>query len=119
LADPFVPNGRRRGQAPTGIVDGMNTTRHRLAMLLGTNPAEQRSTSRMRFTVTAVAAFGTAIQVIVWLLMAIFGTHLDGPWWLWTPASALAINAALLGLDHVRRHWASTSVRTETAQESL
>jgi hypothetical protein len=51
--------------------------------------------------------------------MAIFGTHLDGPWWLWTPASALAINAALLGLDHVRRHWASTSVRTETARESL
>ena len=104
---------------PVGIVDGMNTTRRRLATLLGTNHTKQRPTSRMRFTVTTVGAFATAVQVIVWLLMAVFRTHLDGPWWLWTPASALAINAVLLAFDHARGHWSSTPARTEPTQESL
>ncbi|MEV0843827.1 hypothetical protein AB0I55_30325 [Actinocatenispora sera] len=97
----------------------MNTTRHRLTLLLGTNPAEPHSTTRMRYAITMVAGFATAVQVIVWLMVAIFGTHLDGPWWLWTPASALAINAALLGLDHVRRHWSNTAAPTGTTRGSL
>ncbi|HEY3502043.1 MAG TPA: hypothetical protein VGN37_04530 [Actinocatenispora sp.] len=97
----------------------MNTTRHRLSMLLGLSPAEQRPTTRIRLAITTVAVFATSVQVIVWLLMAVFRTHLDSPWWLWTPASALMINAALLFLDHVRRHWSGASVRTDTTQESL
>lgn len=35
-----------------------------------------------------MAAFATAVQIIVWLLMGIFRAHLDGPWWLWTPGPA-------------------------------
>lgn len=88
-------------------------------MLLGLSPAERRPTTRIRFAITTVAAFATAVQVIVWLMMAIFRTHLDSPWWLWTPASALVTNAALLLLDHARRHWSAASAQTETTQGSL
>ncbi|MEW2298169.1 hypothetical protein ABZ719_36720 [Streptomyces sp. NPDC006743] len=88
----------------------MNTTRPRrhLMTLLGLDPTDQRSTTRIRFAVTTVAAFATAVQIIVWLLMGIFRTDLDGPWWLWTPGSALLINAALLSVDHVRDQWLRT-----------
>lgn len=113
MADPRGPNDRRRERVRADIVDGMNTTRHRLSLLLGLGTTEQRPATRLRFAVTTVAAFATAVQVIVWLLMAIFQTHLDGPWWLWTPASALVINTAVLVLDHARRHWSNTSARTE------
>ncbi len=74
--------------------------------LLGLDPTDQRSTTRIRFAVTTMAAFATAAQIITWLLMGIFRTHLDGPWWLWTPGSALLVNAALLSADHVRDQWA-------------
>ncbi|MFF9003051.1 hypothetical protein ACF1GW_22890 [Streptomyces achromogenes] len=85
----------------------MNTTRPRryLTTLLGLGPTDQRSRARIRFAVTTIAAFATAVQIIAWLLMGIFRTHLDGPWWLWTPGSALLINAALLSADHVRDQW--------------
>nr|BFD87172.1 hypothetical protein StreXyl84_65730 [Streptomyces sp. Xyl84] len=76
--------------------------------LLGLDPTDQRSTTRIRFAVTTVTAFATAVQTIVWLLMGIFRTDLDGPWWLWTPGSALLINAALLSVDHVRDQWLRT-----------
>ncbi|WP_203965142.1 hypothetical protein [Actinocatenispora thailandica] len=99
----------------------MNKTRHHLSMLLGLNPAERHpaTTTRARFTATAVAAFATAVQVIVWLMLAIFGAHLDGPWWLWTPASAVLIDAGLLLLDQVRRHWSTAANRTGTVRGSL
>ncbi|MGD6755860.1 hypothetical protein [Streptomyces sp. BH105] len=88
----------------------MNTTRLRryLMTLLGLHPADRRSTTRARFVVTTVAAFATAVQIIVWLLVGIFRTQLDGPWWLWTPGSALLVNAALLSVDHVRAQWSRT-----------
>lgn len=88
-------------------------------MLLGLGPAERRPTTRLRFAITTVAAFATAVQVIVWLMMGIFGTHLDGPWWLWTPASALVLNAGLLVLDHLRRQWSGASAQTEATRGSL
>ncbi|GAB1332265.1 hypothetical protein ACE1SV_66040 [Streptomyces sennicomposti] len=73
--------------------------------LLGLDPTDQRSTTRIRFALTAVAAFATAVQIIAWLLMGVFRTQLDGPWWLWTPGSALLVNAALLFVDGVRDQW--------------
>lgn len=87
-----------------------NTTRsHRYLMtVLGLDPTDQRSTSRSRFVITTIAAFATAVQIIVWLLIGIFGARLDGPWWLWTVASALLVNAALLSVDHVRDQWSRT-----------
>jgi len=93
----------------------MNNTRKHLANLLGTDPAEHRHTTRVRFAVSAVAAFATAVQVIAWLMIGIFRSHLDGPWWLWTPASALVINAALLYVDRVRGRWSDL----ENTRESL
>ncbi|MEW2251543.1 hypothetical protein AB0907_29965 [Streptomyces sp. NPDC006975] len=96
----------------------MNTRRPRrhLMTLLGLDPTDQRSTTRIRFAVTTTAAFATAVQIIAWLLIGIFRTHLDGPWWLWTPGSALLVNAALLSADHVRAQWprarSSHSLRT-------
>ncbi|WP_425827010.1 hypothetical protein [Streptomyces fractus] len=85
----------------------MNTTRPRryLMTLLGLDPTGQRSTTRIRLAITTITAFATAVQIIVWLLLGIFRTHLDGPWWLWTPGSALIVNAALLSADHVRHQW--------------
>ncbi|MFF9395411.1 hypothetical protein [Streptomyces griseoluteus] len=85
----------------------MNTTRPRryLMTLLGLDPTDRRSTTRIRFAVTALAAFATAVQIIAWLLVGVFRTRLDGPWWLWTPGSALLVNAALLSVDHVRDQW--------------
>lgn len=96
--------------------------------LLGLDPTEQRSTSRIRFAVTALAAFATAVQIIVWLLIGIFSTHLDGPWWLWTAGSAFLINAALLLADHVRDQWSragsshshqAETLRTDVTRESV
>lgn len=96
--------------------------------LLGLDQSEQRSTTRIRFAVTALAAFAIAVQIIVWLLMGIFRTHLDDPWWLWTPGSALLVNAALLFADHVRDQWSRTgsphshqteTLRTDLIRESL
>ncbi|MFZ3566676.1 hypothetical protein ACOKM5_06840 [Streptomyces sp. BH097] len=88
----------------------MKTTRSRryLMTLLGMAPADQRSTTRARFVVTTVAAFATAVQIIVWLLVGIFSTRLDAPWWLWTPGSAFLVNAVLLSVDHIRGHWSRT-----------
>ncbi|WP_346009559.1 hypothetical protein [Streptomyces sp. SID1328] len=85
----------------------MNTTRPRrhLMTLLGLDPTDQRPTTRIRFAVTTVAAFATTVQLIAWLLMGVFRTHLDDPWWLWMPGSALLVNAALLSVDHVRDQW--------------
>ncbi|MFJ5516768.1 hypothetical protein ACIQB4_06855 [Streptomyces griseoluteus] len=85
----------------------MNTTRPRrhLMTLLGLDPAERRSSTRIRFTVTTSAALATAVQIIAWLLTGVFRTRLDAPWWLWTPGGALLLDAALLSLDHVRDQW--------------
>ncbi|MGP3775669.1 hypothetical protein ACTWJ8_33100 [Streptomyces sp. SDT5-1] len=88
-----------------------NTThphRRYLMTLLGLDPTDRRSTSRARFVITTIAAFATAVQLIVWLLIGIFSARLDGPWWLWTPASALLVDAALLSVDHVRHQWSRT-----------
>ncbi|MGW5048284.1 hypothetical protein [Streptomyces griseoluteus] len=85
----------------------MNTTRLRRYLMtpLGLDPTDRRSTTRIRFAVTTSAAFATAVQITAWLLMGVFRTRLDGPWWLWTPGSAVLVNAALLSVDHVRDRW--------------
>jgi hypothetical protein len=107
LADSIGPVGRRPAHGPADIVEGMNTTHPRryLMTLFGLDPTDQRSTNRIRFAVTMTAAFATAVQIIVWLLIGIFRTQLDGPWWLWTPGSVLLVNAALLSVDHARGQW--------------
>lgn len=89
------------------MVEDVNTTRPRrhLITLLGLDPGDQRSSTRIRFTVTTSAALATAVQIIAWLLTGVFRTRLDAPWWLWTPGGALLLDAALLSLDHVRDQW--------------
>jgi hypothetical protein len=44
-------------------------------------------------------ALATLVQVIVWLLLAVFGGHLDTPWWLWTPAAAATAVGLLTVVD--------------------
>lgn len=46
----------------------------------------------------AVAVGATAIQFVIWLLIALIGRHLESPWWMWTllAAGVLAGAAQLL-----------------------
>lgn len=34
-----------------------------------------------------LGVFGTVIQIVVWLMIAVIGGDLDVPWWLWTPVA--------------------------------
>jgi hypothetical protein len=57
----------------------------------------------------AVAVGATAIQFVIWLLIALIGRHLESPWWMWTllAAGVLAGAARLLnGPRNGARHQA-------------
>ncbi len=58
-------------------------------------PVEPGPRRRLLFVRQVIAIGGTVatlIQIIVWLLLAVFSGHLDTPWWLWTAApAALAV----------------------------
>lgn len=97
----------------------MNTQRNPLTTLLGLDVDDRQLSARIRSTVTSVAAFATTVQVIVWLLIGVATTHLDSPWWLWTPVGALGVNAALVLVHHTRTRWSAPSTATTNTQESL
>jgi hypothetical protein len=115
------PNGRRTEHRSANKLVAMNTPTP-ITSFFGLNPTDHTTNSRARFAITALTAFATVVQIIVWLLIGIFCARLDSPWWFWTPASGLAINACLYYLSRVKNHWTTTTATPATAanhKESL
>ena len=53
----------------------------------------------MRRAVGALAIVGTLIQIVVWLLVAVFSQSLDSPWWLLYASGGAAAIASLWIVD--------------------
>lgn len=63
-----------------------------------------------------VCAYGTLlatlVQVVVWLVIAVFTGHLDTPWWLWTAVPGTVAVGALTLLERWRTWWTSASAHS-------
>lgn len=69
-----------------------------------------RSLLVSRQLVALLGVFGTAIQAVIWLMIAVIAGRLDSPWWLWT-----AFGAAILvgGLTLAHRLFPASPSATE------
>jgi len=62
-------------------------------------PAGDRGLRAARRAVGVLTVVGTLIQIVVWLLVAVFSRDLDTPWWLFYAAGGAAIVASLWIVD--------------------
>ncbi len=53
----------------------------------------------LRRAVGALTVVGTLVQVVIWMLVAVFSGSLDTPWWLFTLAGGATAVLALLLVD--------------------
>jgi hypothetical protein len=80
-------------------------------------PTPQNGTSgrlgAIRRAVGVVTVVGTLIQIVVWLLIAVFSGALDSPWWLFTAAGGAVAAMSLWVIDEHGFGHASTNERSK------
>jgi len=80
--------------------------------------AEPGSARRRLLVVRSVLAYvgvvSTLVQIVVWLMIGVIRTHLDGPWWLWTTVPAAAGVAVLTLADRWHSWFAGTDAHGNT-----
>lgn len=81
--------------------------------VLGPVSAPHGSSRRTIQLARLLCAYGTLlatlVQVVVWLMIAVFSGNLDTPWWLWTAVPGAAAVGALTLLERWRTWWTSAS----------
>ncbi len=58
---------------------------------------------RVRQIAAVAGALATLVQIVIWLMIAVFSGHLDSPWWLTTAVPAAVLVGILTVADRMSR----------------
>jgi hypothetical protein len=108
------------GMNPTPETSNKSRINELVEEVFGPVHAEPGTAQRQLLVARSVLAYvglvGTLVQVVVWLMIAVFTGSLDTPWWLWTTVPA-AVGVAVLTLADRWRGWFATTTRNDNTME--